>query len=181
MLLGGASKAHGAEIGMSIWRDWYRLESEDYINIDLLRFVASAGVVFYHFYIYLVPGFSVLAPLEAAARGLNLFVDVFFVISGIIIHQLYANKLVGSAAYLSFLRKRMARLVPLHYATLAFYLLLAAMAAALSYRLSPQNFDLACLAPQLTLTHAWGLCHTLTFNGPSWSVSADTHGASDLK
>lgn len=60
--------------------------------------------------------------ISNAVRNLTLCVDVFFVISGIVIAALYADWVGALHAYANFLRTRIARLIPLHFGTLVFFL-----------------------------------------------------------
>ena len=158
---------------MNFWRDWYKLESETFINIDLLRFIASFGIVVFHYGVHCFT-LSDRSPQEQVLfSNLNLFVDVFFVISGIVIHSLYRDKIGSIARYRGYLRKRLARLLPLHYATLAFFIAIMFASSIVHRPVNPNNFDVRCIPAQLTFTHAWGVCSSLTFNGPSWSISAE--------
>jgi peptidoglycan/LPS O-acetylase OafA/YrhL len=156
-----------------MWRNWFRLESDKFINTDLLRFVASAGVVIFHLYPYFDPALVRSDALERITHGFNLFVDVFFVVSGIIMQSLYGTRISTIRHYGDFLRKRIARLVPLHYATFAFFAAIAVAAPLLGVAINRQNYDVGCIAPTLLMIHAWGLCPSLAFNAPSWSVSAE--------
>ncbi len=52
----------------------------------------------------------------------NLFVDLFFVVSGFVIACQYFGRVSDAASIGRFLWRRLARIYPLHLATLAFYL-----------------------------------------------------------
>ena len=145
--------------------DWsLRPESRDLLYLDFLRIVASLGIVTVHA-LPLLPG-------KPEAAGLSLFVDMFFTISGYVIAYTSMDRL--PAGYGRFLQKRAARLLPLHYGTLAIY---AAVGVAVAHGLrvnGPERFDLACLPAYLLMLHAaWGCAHP-TFNNPSWSIAAET-------
>jgi len=148
-------------------------ETERYLHLDFMRFVASYAIVIYHFRESLV-WTPALEWIDDAMKHFSCAVDLFFVISGIVIHELYASRLDSAANYATYLRRRLARLYPLHLLTLAIVLAVALVAAKLGRPLSsPEHYSPACLLPNLTMTHALGLCRTFSFNVPSWSISAE--------
>jgi peptidoglycan/LPS O-acetylase OafA/YrhL len=147
-----------------------RVESENFLRLDVLRFIASCGIALFHFRdLFGLPTYVV-----HEMNGLTSFVDLFFVISGIVISHVYGERMDSAAGYVRFMRARIARLGPLHWATLAFCLAEGVIAARNGVALHhAENFNWNCLVPNLTLTHAWGTCHNLSFNGVSWSISAE--------
>lgn len=148
-------------------------ESDNYLNLDALRFVAAAAVVIYHYGVLMAwtPSFR---PLDRALETLPVAVDLFFVISGMIMFEVYGRRLTDLAAYGTFLRRRFARLAPLHYATLAFFIVAVAGATALGFSTGDaKTFEPHCIAPNLMFLQAFDTCQALTFNKPSWSISAE--------
>lgn len=148
-------------------------ESDRYLNLDALRFVAAAAVVIYHYGALLAwrPNFR---PLDLAFGGLPVAVDLFFVISGMIMFEVYGRRLTSWSAYGTFLRRRFARLAPLHYATLLFFIVAVALGAALGVSTGDARiFDARCIAPNILFLQAFDTCQSLTFNKPSWSISAE--------
>ena len=103
----------------------------------------------------------------------NLFVDLFFVVSGFVIARQYFGRVNDAASVGRFLWRRLARIYPLHLATLAFYL---ALAGALHFGAArtdnPARYPLSDLPAQFLLLHAF-IGERLTFNFPSWSLSAE--------
>lgn len=146
-----------------------RPESDRFLHLDALRFIASAGIVAFHYQEW-VRWRSPPVRLEALF-GFGQFVDLFFVISGIVIVDLYRGRINRPRDYGRFLRKRVARLLPLHVATLAFFCAIAVLAE--RFGRAGSNADWSCLAPTTLLIHAFGMCHGLSFNTPSWSISAE--------
>ena len=143
------------------------------LRLDALRLIAALGVVVFHFNRYLDLDGRWDA-VNHTVRAFNLFVDLFFVVSGYVISSVYATRITSVGAYGDFVLKRVARLGPLHWATLAFYVVLAVLAYAGDPRFhDPARYDFACLAPNLLLVHAWGACNHQTFNFVSWSISAE--------
>lgn len=73
-----------------------------------------------------------------------------------------------------FLRKRFARLAPMHYLTLGAYVAIGLAAPALGLSLSePEKYDLACLPANVAFLQSTMACPHLSFNFPSWSISAE--------
>lgn len=141
--------------------------------MDFLRFIAAAGIVVSHF--------TEKMDFDAKWKWLyngdhsfGLFVDLFFIISGFVIAYVYIDRVTDLAGYGAFLRRRFARLIPLHWATLLIFEIMAiAAAAGLATAHTPQVFDQKCFVLNALLLHATGLCGHLSFNGPSWSISAE--------
>ena len=139
---------------------------------DGLRIIAAGAVVILHYSDYFkdVP---VGRFMVAHTWHFNLFVDLFFVVSGFVIARQYYER-VNDAAFIGrFLWRRLARIYPLHLATLAFYV---ALAGALHFGAArtdnPARYPLSDLPAQLLLLHAF-IGERLTFNFPSWSLSAE--------
>ncbi len=141
-------------------------------HFDALRLLASIGIVVLHYtnYVEDMPQGRVLAD---HVWHFNLFVDVFFVISGFVITAQYLGR-VGSARDIGrFLWRRLARIYPLHLATLAFYVAIALLVAGGYVRVdNPGRYALSDVPAQVLLLHAID-GQRLTFNFPSWSLSAE--------
>ena len=146
-------------------------EPKRYGVLDAYRFVAAAGVVLYHYEGHFQP---YLAQPTHYLERLHLFVDFFFVLSGFVLMHTYGGKVVTLAAYASFMRKRLARIYPLHAVmTLAFAGLgLAALALHWQVR-DPAALNPAAAPAHLLLIHAWGIGLGPALNFQSWSISAE--------
>jgi peptidoglycan/LPS O-acetylase OafA/YrhL len=116
-------------------------------------------------------------------RHAYLFVDFFFVLSGFIIAHAYANQLGDRWAAITFAVRRFGRVWPLHAAVLLAYIALECLrwgyAAAIGQSAKVRLFDaggpvpLADLPAQITLTNGLGILSSLSWNLPSWSISAE--------
>lgn len=139
--------------------------------LNALRFAAACGVMVLH----LAPFLSrETRPLLGSVGGLTILVDLFFALSGFVIALRYAGQLSDLAAYRTFLWQRVARLAPLHWATLAFYVLIGiALWSGLASSDHAEHYDPACLLPNALALHAFDTCAHLSFNGVSWSLSAE--------
>jgi peptidoglycan/LPS O-acetylase OafA/YrhL len=116
-------------------------------------------------------------------RHAYLFVDFFFVLSGFIIAHAYANQLANRWAAITFAVRRFGRVWPLHAAVLLAYIALEFLrwgyAAAIGQSSKVRLFDavgpvpLADLSAHITLTNGLGILSSLSWNLPSWSISAE--------
>ena len=141
-------------------------------HLDGLRIVAACAVVVLHYSDYFrdqpVGRFMV-----DHTWHFNLFVDLFFVVSGFVIARQYLDRVGDAASTGRFLWRRMARIYPLHLATLAFYVILAiALHFGVARSDNPARYPFSDLPAQLLLLHAFD-GERLTFNFPSWSLSAE--------
>ena len=147
-------------------------ESDSMLTIDLTRFVAATGVVALHFW-------QALSSHEGLGQSdrldfLTLFVDVFFIISGFVIATVYSARVGTPGAYLDFMQKRIARLLPLHWATLSFFVAVALSLSAIGRQSNfPRAYDWHCVIPHALFLHAFNTCRSAAFNFPSWSISAE--------
>lgn len=157
--------------------------------LDLLRGLASLCVVLWHYqhFFYIAPG--VLPPdfhvdVQPFYSVLSLFythgaraVQLFFVLSGFIMFYHYADAVndrrIGAR---TFFILRFSRLYPLHLATLG----LVAAGQMLSYLIDGRSIVYACndeahFLANLLLVSYWLPTDMIcwSFNGPSWSVSAE--------
>lgn len=134
-----------------------------------LRFFAALWVVLYT-YIHELQGAVAVPLLDKGYLG----VDLFFILSGFILSYVYLEAFgEGRFDYGKFVVHRLARVYPLHIATLGFTLLLVTAAAIKGITLDGNAANWAALPAHLTLTQAWGLAPTASFNHPSWSISAE--------
>lgn len=138
-------------------------------GLDALRGLAALGVLIWHYggHFGATPWGDALRPFFGA--GLYL-VDVFFVLSGFLLAQLYQC----AAAVPEFLFKRACRLFPLHWVTLLAVMGLQRLheawtGAPFVYRMNDAfHFGLNVL-----LVQSSGLQHGFSFNGPAWSISVE--------
>jgi peptidoglycan/LPS O-acetylase OafA/YrhL len=138
---------------------------------DGLRIIAAGAVVVLHYSDYFKDSGEGRF-MVAHTWHFNLFVDLFFVVSGFVIARQYFGRVDDAASIGRFLWRRLARIYPLHLATLAFYI---ALAGALHFSAArtdnPARYPLSDLPAQFLLLHAF-VGERLTFNFPSWSLSA---------
>ena len=145
--------------------------------LDSWRGIAALCVVLFHF--------------EAAdhihalqfIRHSYLFVDFFFVLSGFVIAHAYGDRLKSPLEGWQFIVRRFGRVWPLHIAVLAAFIAVAVfkygLTAGLGMSATTSAFDaagstpLASLPAQVLLLQAVDVTDRLTWNTPSWSISAE--------
>ncbi len=135
------------------------------------RGIAAWLVVFYHLRLSLPP----LPETVAAMIGKGyLAVDFFFVLSGFVIALSSRQRIEtrGWAAVPDFLKRRFARVWPLHAFVLTGGVALAAALWATGRHI-PDDFPFAELPLHYLLIQNWGLTPALSWNDPAWSISAE--------
>ncbi|MBO9706972.1 MAG: acyltransferase [Caulobacter sp.] len=137
--------------------------------LTALRFFAAFWVVMYHYW----PNLSAAAPPQLVAKG-YLGVEAFFTLSGFILCHVYLQGLgQGRFRYGDFLWNRLARVYPLHLATMAGVGLMAFAAMRAGLSVDPNILSWAALPANLLLVQAWGFAPVSGWNHPSWSISAE--------
>lgn len=148
------------------------MQKNDTQHLDGLRIVAACAVVVLHYADY-VKDHTAGRFMVDHTHHFNLFVDLFFVVSGFVIASQYLGKVNDLTSVGRFIWRRLARIYPLHLATLAFYLaIVAAIYFGLAKTDNPARYPLSDVPAQLLLLHAVD-GQRLTFNFPSWSLSAE--------
>ena len=109
----------------------------------------------------------------AAFRSSYLFVDFFFVLSGFVIAYSAEDGLDAGGSRWTFLRKRFARVWPLHAAMLAVMVSQEFVRQRLEGWSFPDARRPHDIAPNLALLHGLGFEKHLTWNWPSWSISVE--------
>ena len=123
----------------------------------------------FHFQTDFSRSFSFNGHTSLIASG-YLWVDFFFLLSGFILCHVHAEEFIpGQMPYRKFLIKRIARIYPLHLFTL-FALLLPIFHPQTTTR--THGAAMTFVSNGL-LVHAWGVLDELTWNYPSWSISAE--------
>lgn len=112
-------------------------------------------------------------PVMAVFQKGYLAVDFFFLLSGFVIWLSYSERLRagGLAAVPEFLKRRVARIWPLHLFMLGFAALMAL--AMLATGRQSDAFPFAELPFHLALIQNWGFARSLTWNDPAWSISCE--------
>src|SRR5262245_34288625 len=129
-----------------------------------MRFVFAAIVMVNHYFIRPHP----LPHYELA-------VEFFFVLSGFVLCAAYSEKIGEPFGWRKFAVDRIARLYPLHFATL--FLMLAIVAIA-SWRGQPTDgteHSLSTFSLNIGLLHGIGFLKQFSWDLPSWSISVELY------
>ena len=136
--------------------------------LTAIRFCAALWVVLYDFWPDLTGGRP-----PVIAKG-YLGVELFFVLSGFILSHVYLRGWEGGRfKYGAFLWARVARIWPLHVATLIGIGVLGGVAAIMGVAITHPVLAWDALPANLLLVHAWDLAPRGGWNHPSWSISAE--------
>jgi len=148
--------------------------------LDGFRGLLALFVALYHTY-----WFSHINSTEFFNNG-PVIIDLFFVFSGFLLFTLYGKKLKSGADGAKFIKKRFARLYPLHLFTLCLFILFACFRVVL-HSLGFAHLDQGEILPfqpgstesvstvlsNLTLTQAMGIHDHTSFNVPAWTISVE--------
>ncbi len=154
-----------------------------YVPLDSIRGLAALCVVIHHFVIS--KPLSELLQNKAwvdSAFFVNawLFVDLFFVLSGIVISLNYVQSGFGSFGFREYVTRRLARIYPMHIVTLLAFLLfrlvrLSLVGVGFMHTVPPEMpvNNAYSFFVNVLLLHALGFVDYLSWNAPSWSISAE--------
>ena len=145
--------------------------------LDSWRGISALMVVLFHFtalgHLYHLP----------LVRHSYLFVDFFFVLSGFVITHATLSKSLESFSLSGFVAKRVARIYPLHLVMLLAFVAAEALnlllASTLNFKTGNPPFaaggyrSLETIPEHLFLLQALNVSDRLTWNFPSWSISAE--------
>ncbi len=142
---------------------------QDLRPLTALRFGAALWVALFAFW----PDLDVGWMPNLVAKG-YLGVELFFVLSGFILCHVYlAAAGEKRFRYGGFLWARIARVYPLHIATLIGVGVLALGAVAAGLSIDGNILSWTSLPANILMVHAWGFAPTAGWNHPSWSISAE--------
>lgn len=156
---------------------------EELPGLTALRGVAALGVVLFHIDICLIyREMGTLLPKTVSSMIANgyLWVDLFFILSGYVIHHAYRQRLSSGpivARTTNFYRARLIRIYPLHLAMTAILVAAVPIAGALWPGVEDGSwstyFAWSALPSNLLLTHAMNQHSYLSWNIVSWSIAAE--------
>lgn len=146
--------------------------------IQILRGWAAVLVVLYHLGLHMGQWFRV-EPLGGALQAANIGVDLFFVISGFIIHHVHGRDLGQPSALRPFLIRRLIRIFPLYWVILLLTLLqMRALSLGIPWADLPAAALLLLPAAAPVVAVAWTLSYEMIFYlayaallplGPRWA------------
>jgi len=135
-----------------------------------LRGIAALGVAVFHFQVYFIRFID--KDKSMFVDKLYLMVDLFFIMSGFLILHVYKEHFaekISLSSFRKFIVARFARVYPLHFITL---LVLIGLYFIQRGNLE-SSYDPHAIASHIFLLHSFPLNTELTWNVPSWSISAE--------
>jgi peptidoglycan/LPS O-acetylase OafA/YrhL len=147
-----------------------KLSATSLPGLTPLRGIAALGVAVFHFQVYFIRFID--KDKSMFVDKLYLMVDLFFIMSGFLIMHVYKEQFaekISIAAFKKFIVARFARVYPLHLFTL---LVLIALYVIQKGKME-SFYDLHAIPSHLFLLHSFPLNNQLTWNIPSWSISAE--------
>ena len=140
-----------------------------------LRGLAAVWVVLYHYsndLVTLLPATGAFLPFF---RQGHFAVPIFFVLSGYVLTYNYLDQMTAPtrATLLRFWARRLARIYPLHLATLLVILAMVIVAARSRLGIARADYSERDFVLNLLLMHAWVPHYMLNWNYPSWSLSSE--------
>lgn len=162
------------ELGLRQLRLWkLEPESNNMLLFDLFRFLAAMGIVLHHSLAFLYKSSDRLL-VKQNSFGMALFVDLFFAISGFVICHVYAHRINTWSGYLGFLKRRAARLLPLHFFVTMVFVASIFTTQLMGVQMNSQmDISSTCVAKTLLLVHALLPCNGAPPNSVSWSISVE--------
>lgn len=158
-------------------------EKAHVLPLDSIRGIAATSVVIHH--LLLMPTFLAAFPHNAWIncsffRSAWLLVDLFFVLSGIVMSLSYVEGDFRGFSLREFMVRRLARVYPLHIvmliANLLFRLLRISLVMAGVVVAAPAAFEVNnaySFFLNVLLLHSMGFIDYLSWNAPSWSISVE--------
>lgn len=158
-------------------------EKAHILPLDSIRGIAATSVVIHH--LLLMPTFLAVFPHNAWIdcsffRSSWLLVDLFFVLSGMVMSLSSVEGEFGCFSLRDFMVRRLARVYPLHLvmlvANLLFRLLRISLVMAGIVVAAPAAFEVNnsySFLLNVFLLHSMGFVDYLSWNAPSWSISVE--------
>jgi len=149
---------------------------QEITDLTVCRAFFAAWVFIYH--VDLHAQFSAyLGPFGSIIHRGYLGVDGFFLLSGLILARVHPELGKSPQGAIRFWLRRLARIYPVHLATILLLMGFVALSAAMGFTpRDPQRFTNAELVQNLLLVHGWGFSDHWAWNYPSWSISTEWAG-----
>ena len=154
--------------------------NEYFAALDGFRGLLALFVAVYH-----TIWFSNINSLAFFNNG-AVIIDLFFALSGFLMFRIYDGKLHNGTQAKDFMKRRFARLYPLHFFMLMIFVAFAVLRL-VAHKVGIASHEAGEILPftpgaqegwgslfsHLTLTHAMAVNDSLTFNPPAWTISAE--------
>lgn len=153
------------------------IKANRFIVLDSFRGICALCVVLFHLHI------SYSLTELTFFRNSHLFVEFFFVLSGFVLSHTYKRSLLNFNDFKPFIIKRIFRLYPLHLFMLVLFIIFEFgkwLAEIKGFNFNGHAFSGSNapleIIPNIFLLQSWlNNADALSFNGPSWSISAEIY------
>jgi peptidoglycan/LPS O-acetylase OafA/YrhL len=156
---------------------------KEIVSLTSLRGVAASIVVIYHLSPGICESIGCQTGLPFFSNG-QLMVDFFFILSGFILTYAYSSGHWTKGNWLeirTFLLRRFARIYPAHFFMLIVFIAYELVDLVVHSMVLDSNdgvwftgsTSITSIFTNLLLIQSWGIHDTLTWNQPSWSISAE--------
>jgi peptidoglycan/LPS O-acetylase OafA/YrhL len=144
-------------------------------SLTTVRGLAACWVVAHHFQGDLFSLFPITHKLKPLLFWGNLAVPLFFILSGFVLSYNYANQFttLKQARFRKFIFLRLARIYPVHLATLLAVLLMVCACRYLKMQIDEHGYSGRDFLLNMLLAHTWVPKFRLNWNYPSWSISSE--------
>ena len=137
--------------------------------LDSWRGICACLIVFHHMSFGHLQSFFLVQNAHTA-------VDFFFVLSGFVIAYSYQEKIIKGFSLRDFIFLRVGRIYPLHMLMLFFFVLLELsklLVPAGEAMFTNESKNIETFINNVLLIQGLGMFDVLSWNGPSWSISAE--------
>lgn len=143
-----------------------------FYKLESLRGLAACLVILYH------SPFNVGDQATSFNSNSYLFVDFFFVLSGFVMALAYTGRIREGLSFKSYFILRLGRIYPLHISILflwVLYVLFLQLVYLMGFSDFDQSseYDFGALFSHILLISSLGVEDSLSWNYPSWSISAE--------
>lgn len=144
-------------------------------SLTTLRGGLALWVVVYHYWNDVVRLFPAADALSPIARLGHMAVPAFFMLSGFVLTHNYADRFAGGslAGVWTFWKLRLARIYPVHLATLLAVAVMVEVGTRLGMPPGGEGYTTREFVLNLFLVHTWVPDFRLNWNYPSWSISSE--------
>jgi peptidoglycan/LPS O-acetylase OafA/YrhL len=144
-------------------------------SLTSLRGFLAIWVVIYHFWndiVLLFPSSNTITPVVQMG---NMAVLTFFMLSGFVLTYNYADrfKILELKNIARFYVLRLARIYPVHVATLLVLLVMVGLSSRIGVSLAEGGYSWVDFVRNLLLVHTWVPRFQMNWNYPSWSISSE--------
>lgn len=145
------------------------------VSLTTLRGLLAVWVVLYHYWTDVLRLFPTATVVSPAVRAGHLAVPAFFMLSGFVLTYTYGDEFrhPSRRGVVAFLRARLARVYPVHLATLLVVAAMVGVSARIGLRVTDAGYTARDFVLNLVLAQTWVPHFALNWNYPSWSISSE--------